>query len=262
MQTALVFAAALFSAAVLSTSAIGVMAKFKSPPFDEYPNALLSAEGFDPHRPGVMVVYFHGHGGTLGDMIDRQFIPQQVADANVNAVLVAPRLRKRATGRFSEQDFFTAFLDEAAERLATITGGRASADVFRRMPVVIVFYSGGYLPARALLQNGGGAVDRILGIASFDGMYGDPSVFAQWIAEQKNKETPGFFVSIYAQTPAGNAKLKHVLDGARMPYRERLGEHIRAGDTAIVDLGAQVSHRDMMSKAWTDGPLGDLLRRM
>ena len=40
-----------------------------------------------------MVVFLHGHGATLQrDVIDRQRVPEQVSEAGINAVLVAPQL--------------------------------------------------------------------------------------------------------------------------------------------------------------------------
>ena len=47
---------------------------------------------FDPKRPAVMVVFFHGHGANLAqDVYDRQQVPAQITAAGVNAVLVAPQ---------------------------------------------------------------------------------------------------------------------------------------------------------------------------
>src|SRR6202035_4736898 len=50
-------------------------------------------ENFDVRKPGVIVVFFHGNGATLErDVRDRQLVPQQISDAGVNAVLLAPQL--------------------------------------------------------------------------------------------------------------------------------------------------------------------------
>ena len=44
-------------------------------------------QGFDPNRPAVMVVFFHGHGATLErDARDRQRLPDQISAAGLNAV--------------------------------------------------------------------------------------------------------------------------------------------------------------------------------
>ena len=53
--------------------------------------------GFDPQRPAVMVVFFHGHGANLAqDVYDRQQVPAQITAAGVNAVLVAPQFAVNA----------------------------------------------------------------------------------------------------------------------------------------------------------------------
>ena len=46
---------------------------------------------FNPKRPAVMVVFFHGHGANLAkDVRDRQQAPAQITAAGVNAVLNLP----------------------------------------------------------------------------------------------------------------------------------------------------------------------------
>ena len=58
------------------------------------PRVLLHIpKGFDPNKPSVMVVFFHGHGATLTrDVLKRQQVPEQISEAGANAVLVAPQL--------------------------------------------------------------------------------------------------------------------------------------------------------------------------
>ncbi|MFQ5625555.1 MAG: hypothetical protein ACE5FM_02760, partial [Methyloligellaceae bacterium] len=48
--------------------------------------------GFDPDKPGVMVLFFHGHGATLArDVVARQQLPAQISNSGMNAILVAPQ---------------------------------------------------------------------------------------------------------------------------------------------------------------------------
>jgi hypothetical protein len=45
-------------------------------------------KGFDARRPGVMVLFFHGHRATLErDVRDRQQVPAQISASGMNAVL-------------------------------------------------------------------------------------------------------------------------------------------------------------------------------
>src|SRR5262249_41501362 len=46
----------------------------------------------DPARPGVMLVFFPGHGADLARAVrDRQRLPAQITASGANAVLVAPQ---------------------------------------------------------------------------------------------------------------------------------------------------------------------------
>ena len=70
--------------------------------------------GFDPKRPAVMVVFFHGHGANLAqDVRDRQQVPTQITAAGVNAVLVAPQFAVDAA-EFERREIL------GAERLQTL----------------------------------------------------------------------------------------------------------------------------------------------
>ena len=118
---------------------------------------LAAPKSFDPSRPGMIVVFFHGNNATLSrDVIARQQIVRQLADSGLNAVLVAPQLavdaQDSSAGRFWSPGGFAAFLSEAQAKLGDLYPNARGA--FRRMPVVIVAYSGGYLPAAYSLAVG------------------------------------------------------------------------------------------------------------
>src|SRR5258708_15436405 len=50
-------------------------------------------ENFDIPRPGVILVFFHGHGATLERHLrDRQLVPQQISQSRPHALLLAPPL--------------------------------------------------------------------------------------------------------------------------------------------------------------------------
>ena len=117
-------------------------------------------ETFDARKPGVIVVFFHGNGATLErDVRDRQLVPQQISDSGVNAVLLAPQLAVDAAdssaGKFWQPGGFKRFIDESAGHLARLYGDPNSAQTFANMPIVIVGYSGGFLPTAWSLEVGG-----------------------------------------------------------------------------------------------------------
>ncbi|MGB8631098.1 MAG: hypothetical protein WCD69_17215, partial [Xanthobacteraceae bacterium] len=175
--------------------------------------------GFDPKRPAVVVVFFHGHGAILArDVRDRQQLPEQISAAGVNAVLVAPQFAVDAAdssaGKFWEPDGFKRFLGEAAQKLATLCGDSHSATTFANMPIVIVSYSGGFGPTLSVLAQGG-ANSRIRGLVLLDSLYAGIDQFADWIANNRS----AFFVSSYTpHTAHHNADLEHLLAERAVPY--------------------------------------------
>jgi hypothetical protein len=218
--------------------------------------------GFDPNRPAVMVVFFHGHGATLArDVRDRQRLPDQISAAGLNAVLVAPQFAFDAadssSGKFWEPDGFKRFLDEAAKRLATLYGDQRSNPAFANMPIVLVSYSGGFGPTLSVLARGG-AQQRIRGLVLLDSLYAGIDQFADWISEHRNT----FFVSSYTpHTAHHNTDLKHALAERSVPYSTELRRDHLPGMVTFLPTG-DISHRDFVNHAWADYPVEDILLRM
>jgi hypothetical protein len=218
--------------------------------------------GFDPKRPAVMVVFFHGHGAILArDVRDRQQLPEQISAAGVNAVLVAPQFAVDAAdssaGKFWEPDGFKRFLGEAAQKLATLYGDPHSVTAFANMPIVIMSYSGGFGPTLSVLAQGG-ANSRIHGLVLLDSLYAGIDQFADWIANNRS----AFFVSSYTpHTAHHNADLEHLLAERSVPYASELRRNHLQGMVAFLPAG-DVSHRDFVTHAWADDPVADILARM
>lgn len=216
---------------------------------------------YDAERPGVMVVFFHGHGATLErDVAKRQQVPQQITESGMNAVLVAPQFavdaRDSSAGKFWQPGGVRRFLDEVAGQLATLYGEPGSEKTFADMPVVIVGYSGGYLPTAWALAKGG-IEERVKGVVLLDGLYGEVSKFARWIEQDKD----GFFVSAYARsTRRGNAELRRILRERKVPYATALRGTLRRD--SVTFISADTRHRDYVTRAWANYPIADLLRRM
>ena len=219
-------------------------------------------QGFDPNRPAVMVVFFHGHGATLErDVRDRQRLPDQISAAGLNAVLVAPQFAFDAAdssaGKFWDPDGFKHFLDETAKKLATLYGDQRSASAFADMPIVLVAYSGGFGPTLSVLARGG-AQERIRGLVLLDALYAGIDQFADWIADHRST----FFVSSYTpHTAHHNADLEHELNERAVPYSTELRRNHLQGMVTFLPAG-DVPHRDFVTHAWTDNPVEDILLRM
>lgn len=226
---------------------------------------LAIPQGFDPHRPAVMVVFFHGNLGRLErDVRDRQQVVRQVAESGLNAVLVAPQLAVDAldssAGHFWDGGFFNRFLDEAGARLAEFYGGREEwRGRFETMPVVVVAYSGGYLPAVYSLTSSH-ANGRVHGVVLLDALYGEEDKVAGWIRGHRHT---AFFVSVYGSSARDrNTALQRLLAAQRIAVATSLPQRLDRGRINFVDVGDDVVHGDFVTQAWDHDPLRDLLSRI
>jgi hypothetical protein len=220
-------------------------------------------EHFDVRKPGVIVVFFHGNGATLErDVRDRQLVPQQVTDSGANAILLAPQMAIDAAdssaGKFWQAGGLKRFLEESATHLARLTGDPNSARAFANMPIVIVGYSGGFLPTAWSLEVGG-ISDRVRGVVLLDAVYGEMDKFASWIESHRS----GFFVSSYTRyTARRDRELMSALRQKGISVSEDMDGPLRPGSVVFVETGDGITHRDYVTRAWTRDPLKDVLVKM
>jgi hypothetical protein len=220
-------------------------------------------ENFDAQKPGVIVVFFHGNGATLErDVRNRQLVPQQISDSGVNAVLLAPQLAVDAAdssaGKFWQPGGFKRFMDESVGNLAKLYGDPATAKAFEKMPIVIVGYSGGFLPTAWSLEVGG-ISDRVRGVILLDAIYGELDKFASWIENHRN----GFFVSSYTHyTAPRDHELMSMLRGKGIAVSESMDGPLRPGSVVFVKTSEGITHRDYVTQAWTRNPIEQVLVKM
>ena len=220
-------------------------------------------EHFDAKRPGVIVVFFHGNGATLErDVRDRQQVPQQISESGVNAVLLAPQMAVDAAdssaGKFWQPNGFKRFMEESANHLARLYGDPDSAKAFAKMPIVIVGYSGGFLPTAWSLEVGG-ITKRVAGVILLDAVYGELDKFANWIENNRGS----FFVSSYTRyTRKRDMELMAMLRERGISYREDMNGPLRAGSVVFVQTRDGVTHRSYVTQAWTQHPVKDVLVKM
>ncbi|WP_407194220.1 alpha/beta hydrolase [Bradyrhizobium sp. STM 3566] len=220
-------------------------------------------EHFDVRKPGVIVVFFHGNGATLErDVRDRQLVPKQITDSGANAVLLAPQMAVDAAdssaGKFWQPGGFKRFMAESADHLARLTGDPNSARAFANMPIVIVGYSGGFLPTAWSLEVGG-ISDRVRGVVLLDAIYGEMDKFASWIESHRS----GFFVSSYTRyTARRDRELMSMLRQKGISVAEDMDGPLQPGSVVFVETGEGITHRDYVTRAWTRDPLKDVLVKM
>jgi hypothetical protein len=229
------------------------------------PRSLLYIpKGFDRRRKGAIVVFLHGNQAMLSrDVVARQQVPRQLAESNLNAVLVAPQLAIDAldssAGGFWQSGAFARYLREADHQLAALAGGEMSAEDFARMPVILIAYSGGYLPAAWSLEVGE-ANRRIAGVILLDSLYGDTEKFAGWIEDHRES---AFLFSAFTQSSApSNGALQDQLMRDGLDLALDLPPCLEAGDIVFLETGPNVVHNDFVTEAWTKDPLKLLFNRI
>jgi hypothetical protein len=221
-------------------------------------------ESFDANKPGVIVVFFHGNGATLErDVRDRQLVPQQISDSGVNAVLLAPQLAVDAAdssaGKFWQPGGFKRFMDESAGHLARLYGDPKAAQAFANMPIIIVGYSGGFLPTAWSLNVGGVSSSRVRGVVLLDAVYGELDKFASWIENNRS----GFFVSSYTRyTRPRDRELMSILRDKGITVSESMDGPLRPGSVVFVQTRDGITHRSYVTQAWTDHPIREVLVKM
>jgi hypothetical protein len=219
-------------------------------------------KGFDIRRPALMLVFLHGHGATLErDVLARQKVPAQISASNANVVLVAPQLAFDAAdssaGKFWQPGGFGRFIGEAGQKLAALHGDNKSLRTFASMPIVVVAYSGGYVAAASAIERGG-LKKRIRGVVLLDSLYGDLDKFAHWI----EADPSAFFVSVYlGSTRNQNSRLEDILATHDVDVAQQISSRLGAGGVAVVP-GGSGSHRDLVTRAWVEYPIIDLLKRL
>jgi hypothetical protein len=220
-------------------------------------------EGFDLRRPGLIVVFFHGHRATIGrDVLSRQKVAEQITKSRANAVLVAPQFAVNAAdssaGGFWEPELFRLFLEECSEQLALLHGEPGAVRTFDRMPVIIVGYSGGYYPTAWAIYHSA-ANKRIRGVVLLDALYGELDKFEKWIKNDRTR----FFVSGYlGSTRARNLELRRILAEQNIPIRSALEPQLKGGSVVFIAGGPGENHTDYVTRAWTHYPIADLLNRL
>jgi hypothetical protein len=224
---------------------------------------LYIPKGFDPRKPALIVVYFHGNLASLErDVRGRQQIPRQLSESGLNAVLVAPQFAVDAldssAGRFWEPGLFGQFISEAEKHLARLYGDESARSAFNKMPIAFVAYSGGYMPAISAIQEGG-INNRLHGIILMDALFGEIDKFATWLTTRP----PAFFLSAYTRaSKTENMELQRLLTEQKIAFDTTLVPRLRQGDISFLAASPDTSHLEFMSHAWVNDPLKILLAKI
>lgn len=189
----------------------------------------LSPAVADGARPRAVVVWLHGQQATLRDrVIGGVGVPGQIDAAGAPLALIAPQLalnaRDSCPGKLEEAGGLKRLLDEAATHLAR--GG--DPEPFRRAPLVIAAFSGGYRGAAACLSRGG---RRAAAVILMDALYSRLDDFVGW----RLREPAGALLALYGASTAENTlALKAALAIEGVPVGDAFTPPPRPGDVRLV----------------------------
>ena len=154
------------------------------------------------YKPGETVdyiVHFHGWGNHVSKVIDQYKLMQQLAAANVNAILIVPQGPKDASdsgggkleldpGAFAKLiGEVTTFLNDE-HRIHTTKVGK----------IVLTSHSGGYEVTAAVLHLGK-MDDHITDVLLLDSSYGSLEWFADWCKADKSHRLVSLFTDHLAK---------------------------------------------------------------
>jgi hypothetical protein len=193
---------------------------------------------------------------------NRQLVPRQISESGANAVLLAPQLAVDAAdssaGKFWQPGGLKRFVTESADHLAELYGDPRAAKAFANMPVILVGYSGGFVPTAWSLEVGG-LGNRVRGVFLLDAVYGELDKFASWIENNRS----GFFVSSYTHyTERHDRELMRMLRDKGITVSESMDGPLKPGSVVFVETPEGVTHRDYVTHAWTQNPVKEVLVKM
>ncbi len=181
-----------------------------------------------------------------------------------NAVLLAPQFALDAAdssaGNFWQPGGFARYLKEAARNLAKLSGDPKSEQIFAKMPVVIVSYSGGYAPTASVLQNGG-IGKRLRGIVMLDSLYAELGKFENWIMNNRS----AFFRQRLSRlsTRSQNRELRETLREKNIDVADSLSGKIKPGTVAFIAGNPEEEKPPRLRQpGWTAEPIADVLNRL
>ena len=224
---------------------------------------LAMPEDFKGHRHPTLIVFLHGNQSTLErDVWERQQVPAQVIAANINAFLVAPQFALDAldsnSGNFAEKRYFTKFVKETAAQASEWQDNKHLEYQLKHAPIIIVAYSGGYLAAANILEKGG-VSSRVKGVILLDALYGQEAVFAKWLRFNHRKS---FFFSAYTEPArASNELVQNMLRDKGIKFEMGMPELLLKNSITFLQLDETTVHKDLLTQAWSNEPLADLLRK-
>ncbi|MBF0152680.1 MAG: hypothetical protein HQL64_02940 [Magnetococcales bacterium] len=221
---------------------------------------------FDPDSPFQILLFFHGHHSEIWrTLVKEMALLEQINATNRNLVLVAPQLALDAAdsspGKLYRPKGVSNMLGDLS-RVLTKELGRKFADRFKRAPVILVAFSGGYRALAYTLDRGFAMKrerdKRLRGVILLDALYGDPEKYATWLRHPRRRS---FFVNLYGPSSASlSEQLKQGLAKHGPPWHDALGMKIRP--SGIYSLAVATPHESIFLEGPPHWPLVEILKRV
>ncbi|RYZ96999.1 MAG: hypothetical protein EOO68_15955 [Moraxellaceae bacterium] len=161
-------------------------------------------------------------------------------------------------GNFAEKNYFRKFIKEIATQAGEWRNDPHVEYQLKHAPIIIVAYSGGYYAAAHILEKGG-VSNRVKGVILLDALYGQEAVFAQWL--RSNHRKAFFFRSFTEPARASNELLQNILREDGINYEIGMPDLLLRNSIHFLPLDEATVHKDLLTQAWSNEPLADLLRK-
>jgi hypothetical protein len=90
-------------------------------------------------------------------------------------------------------------------------------------------------------------------------MYGQEAVFAKWLRFNHRKS---FFFSAYTEAArASNELVQNMLLDKHIKFEMGMPESLVKNSITFMQLDETIAHKDLLTRAWSNEPLADLLRK-
>lgn len=203
--------------------------------------AIFIPEGFERGDAADYIVHFHGWWNSVDSVLETFNLPEQLAAAGKNAILVIPQGPKQAPdshgGKMEQPGAFAAFMQDVSRVAARHLN-------LRSLPprhLILSGHSGGYRAISYILLHGG-LTSQVREVWLFDGLYGQLDKYAMWLERGGQR-----LVLLYTDeggTLSTTLGFRNSLQAWALPFTEvksRSGESL----PALPDRGTIFWHTDL-----------------
>lgn len=193
-----------------------------------------------------IIVYFHGWGNNVDNVLKKFKLIEQLYGSNRKAVLITPEGPKNAPdsfgGKLEESGRFKLFVEEVLAKLSTILNTKLTS-----RNIILAGHSGAYRVMSYILLHGG-LTEQINEVYLFDGLYADVEKYSYWLDHYD-----GRFINIY--TPSGGTKnlsenLMIDLKAWKIPFTFIDGDEFtneQLQSSRILFISSQLKHSEVVS---------------